>query len=432
MDHAHFSAAPFSLDWFAGWFIHIFQFELSRYALAAVGVFVIVNKLFAYALRERKIRAASPARRQLAVELAASVRTCAVFAGIALFSIAGTEAGVLKSYNDPAALGWPWFWASIAVLIVLHDAFFYWTHRLMHHPRLFRRVHRLHHKSHNPSPFTAYAFNTPEAAVHGVFVTLVLIFLPVSQPAIFVFLAHMILRNVIGHSGYELFPARRDGRPVLDWLTTVTHHDLHHAQAGWNYGLYFTWWDRLMKTEHPLYHEKFAEAVRRPLDGSAVRAQKSRRGAVPAAVVAALGAAAAAIAPGELHAQHGAREATSSVSGVWATEGHGAHVELAPCARNAEMLCGKLVWSWDPEIAAKQGEDLMIGDFRWTGEAFDGGWLKNPDDGKTYRGEISIMQRDALRLKGCALVFCKSQVWRRVSEIPGCTIELAPAEPSGD
>ena len=272
MDHARLSAAPFSLDWFLSWFIHIFQFELSRYALAAVGVFAIVNVLLARALAERKIRAGSPPRRQLAVELAASIRTCAVFAGVALFSIAGTETGVLKSYDDPAALGWPWFWASVAVLIVLHDAFFYWTHRLMHHRRLFRRVHRLHHKSHNPSPFTAYSFNTLEAAVHGAFVTLVLIFIPVSQPAIFLFLAHMILRNVIGHCGYELFPARRDGRPLFDWMTTVTHHDLHHAQAGWNYGLYFTWWDRLMKTEHPLYHEKFAAAVRRPLDGSAVKA----------------------------------------------------------------------------------------------------------------------------------------------------------------
>jgi sterol desaturase/sphingolipid hydroxylase (fatty acid hydroxylase superfamily) len=40
---------------------------------------------------------------------------------------------------------------------------------------------------------------------------------------------------------------------------------LHHAQAGWNYGLYFTWWDRLMGTEHPEYYARFAEAVRKPI-----------------------------------------------------------------------------------------------------------------------------------------------------------------------
>ena len=106
-----------------------------------------------------------------------------------------------------------------------------------------------------------------------------LLFLPVSQLAILVFLTHMIIRNVIGHSGYELFPSWRNGRPVFDWLTSVTHHDLHHAQAGWNYGLYFTFWDRVMKTEHPLYREKFAAAVRKPLDGSAVGALGAGRSA---------------------------------------------------------------------------------------------------------------------------------------------------------
>ena len=101
---------------------------------------------------------------------------------------------------------------------------------------------------------------------------LALILIPASPLAVMLFLAHMMLRNAIGHCGYELFPAARNGRPLFDWMTSVTHHDLHHAQAGWNYGLYFTWWDRLMGTEHPLYHEKFAAAVRIPLDGSAAAA----------------------------------------------------------------------------------------------------------------------------------------------------------------
>jgi sterol desaturase/sphingolipid hydroxylase (fatty acid hydroxylase superfamily) len=41
------------------------------------------------------------------------------------------------------------------------------------------------------------------------------------------------------------------------------HHDIHHAAAQWNYGLYFTWWDRLIGTEHPDYQARFARATRR-------------------------------------------------------------------------------------------------------------------------------------------------------------------------
>ncbi len=50
-------------------------------------------------------------------------------------------------------------------------------------------------------------------------------------------------------------------RFLNDWLTTTTHHDLHHADRRWNFGLYFTFWDRLMGTEHPDYHARFAAAT---------------------------------------------------------------------------------------------------------------------------------------------------------------------------
>ncbi len=154
-----------------------------------------------------------------------------------------------------------------------HDAWFYWSHRLICHRRLFRRVHRLHHKSQNPSPWAAYAFDVGEAFLNAAYLPLVLTILPASHLAAFLFMAHMILRNAIGHCGYELFPARRDGRPLIDWLTTTTHHDLHHADLRWNFGLYFTFWDRLMGTEHPDYHARFAAAA----TGQAPRLAPARR-----------------------------------------------------------------------------------------------------------------------------------------------------------
>ena len=90
-----------------------------------------------------------------------------------------------------------------------------------------------------------------------------MILVPTQWPVVGLFMLHQIVRNTIGHSGYELFPARKDGRPLIPLLTTVTHHDLHHAQAGWNYGLYFTWWDNMMGTEHPEYLKRFATVTAR-------------------------------------------------------------------------------------------------------------------------------------------------------------------------
>ena len=252
---------------------HIFQFDLSRYVIGAGGVFIVVNLLLAHWLRERKIRTKSPAARQMGREFLTSIRTVAVFAlvaGLPIYFL--RNAGVIDAYADPAERGWLYFAFTLAALIVFHDAWFYWTHRLIHDPRLFRRVHRTHHKSHNPSPWTAYSFDISEAVINAAYVPLILLIVPASGLAVFLFLGHMMLRNAIGHCGYEIFPAARNGRPLFDWMTSVTHHDLHHEQAGWNYGLYFSWWDRLMGTEHPLYHEKFAASIQRPLDGSTVAA----------------------------------------------------------------------------------------------------------------------------------------------------------------
>lgn len=271
MDHMHLVSPDSGVSAAVTWFVHILPHEFGRYLIAA-GVLSLALLHFRERLAGRKIRAASPDRSQFVREFWASLRTSAIFAVGGVVTILGSDAGLMKAYPSPAQFGWGYFFLSLGALIVLHDTWFYWTHRLIHHPRLFRRVHRLHHRSHNPSPWTAYSFDIGEAAINAAFLPVALLVLPVAEPAIVLFLTHMIIRNVMGHSGYELFPSRRDGRPLLDFMTSVTHHDLHHAQAGWNYGLYFTWWDRLMKTEHPLYHEKFAAAVRKPLHGSAVGA----------------------------------------------------------------------------------------------------------------------------------------------------------------
>ena len=53
--------------------------------------------------------------------------------------------------------------ASIGIAIVVHDTWFYWTHRLMHHRRLFKLFHRVHHESTNPTPWAAYCFAPLEA-----------------------------------------------------------------------------------------------------------------------------------------------------------------------------------------------------------------------------------------------------------------------------
>lgn len=231
---------------------------LTRYVLFAVAVWATLWLVLAGVLQARKIRETSPPNRQLATEFAFSLRSMVLFAtasvGIALLERAGAYRLV------PIAESWGplWFWAALAITIVVHDAYFYWTHRLMHDPRLFRRLHRRHHRSNNPSPFTAYSFDVGEALLMVAFFVVWPMIFPMAWGVNGLFMLFQIGRNTLLHCGYELRPARADGRPWFDFMTTATHHDLHHGQAGWNYAAWFTWWDRWMGTEHPEYLQRYA------------------------------------------------------------------------------------------------------------------------------------------------------------------------------
>jgi Delta7-sterol 5-desaturase len=128
----------------------------------------------------------------------------------------------------------------------------------MHTPLLYQRFHRFHHRTITPTAWTAYAFAVPEAALMAVFVPLYAAFVATPEPVLFTFLGVMILRNAMGHAGLELHARGWASHPVLKWITTTTHHDMHHGTSyQHNYGFYFTWWDKLMGTEHPDYVETF-------------------------------------------------------------------------------------------------------------------------------------------------------------------------------
>ncbi|MBU6372367.1 MAG: sterol desaturase family protein [Alphaproteobacteria bacterium] len=252
----------------AGQWIENFVVDLRRYVFAAPLAWLVICVILAPVLAHRKIRPTRPPARQLWIELACSVRSVAVFSTVALITFGLEKAGLLWGATWRMSGDLLPIVAGFVVSVVLHDAYFYWVHRAIHDPRLFRVFHRRHHRSHNPTPFTAYSFDLGEAALMAAFTPALVLALPIPWVAFGLFMLHQIARNVLGHCGYELFPAGKNGKPLFDWMTTVTHHDLHHAYAGCNYGLYFTWWDRWMRTEHPEYHARFAAVATRPTAAS--------------------------------------------------------------------------------------------------------------------------------------------------------------------
>lgn len=234
-------------------------FDLSRYLIAAgaLTIFLFVFSRWAEARRIQRTRKAQTG--DYVREVLSSLRTVIVYSVVTLAILVGRETGViLLSINDAAL--WTIAWQFV-LIVLLHDAYFYWIHRAMHSKRLFKLTHLHHHKSRTPTPWTAYSFTSIEAMLEVAFVPLFLfatsqLGIAYAGYAILFFIWHQMIRNVMAHAGSELFPAGWVDNPLTDWISTTTHHDLHHS-SGHNYGFYFTWWDRWMGTEHPRYKEEF-------------------------------------------------------------------------------------------------------------------------------------------------------------------------------
>jgi sterol desaturase/sphingolipid hydroxylase (fatty acid hydroxylase superfamily) len=248
-----------SASFWAVWAYNL-AFDAGRYAVPTIAAFVAFWVAGRERWKHRLVNRAFARARQIRREIAYSTCTVVVFSLVGTGLWFGGRAGIFRIYPDVSDHGWAYFALTVVLLVVLQDTYFYWTHRAMHHPLLFRHVHRVHHQSHDPSPFAAYAFSPGEALVHAAFVPLMVLWLPLHDVAIGAFLVFMILRNVLGHLGIELFPRRFARSRWTRWSTTTTHHTLHHRRVGTNYGLYFTWWDRWMGTTDPTYEATF-EAI---------------------------------------------------------------------------------------------------------------------------------------------------------------------------
>jgi sterol desaturase/sphingolipid hydroxylase (fatty acid hydroxylase superfamily) len=231
-----------------------------RYFLVAGGAFVIFYVLFKNKWSYRKIQSRFPKAADYWREILYSLVTISIFLGVAVLIFGTPIREYTLRYEKIQDLGWTYWLVSIFLMILLHDTYFYWMHRLMHHPRLYRRVHLIHHKSTNPSPLAAYAFHPLEAIAEASIIFFIVFLIPFHRTALLTFLIFMIFYNVYGHLGYELYPKGFNKTRIGRWLNTSVNHNQHHEKVKGNYGLYFLFWDRWLGTIRDDYDQAFEKS----------------------------------------------------------------------------------------------------------------------------------------------------------------------------
>ena len=251
-------------QYFNQW-LQILQGMGVRYILFTGFLFLTFYIIFYKKIFWKKIQLKSPKQTQIKRELKNSILTIMIFSAEAtIFWIWIAPHSLL--YHPTLQFGVPYLLFSTILILFLHDTYFYWTHRFMHHKKIYKYIHKVHHQSTNPTPFTSYSFHPLETMLEALITPILAFLLPINYYQFIGFLIFQLIFNIYGHLGYEIFPKRFHKTAIGKWISTSIAHNMHHQYFNGNYGLYFLFWDRLMGTIHPKYDEKYEEIFNRTND----------------------------------------------------------------------------------------------------------------------------------------------------------------------
>ncbi len=182
-----------------------------------------------------------------------SLWSSAIFAICAAVMTTVYGLGYTRLYVEPTEYGLWYVVFSLCLVVFLQDTYFYFTHRLAHHPRCYRWLHKGHHQSNNPTPFTAFSFDPGEALLQALYLMVAVCLIPMHISVLCAVVLVMSLGALIHHFSLRMFKDSALGRWLGSWMVGPMHHWFHHRKYNVHYGLYFTFWDKLLNTHRDGY-----------------------------------------------------------------------------------------------------------------------------------------------------------------------------------
>ena len=231
-------------SWVNTFLLTLISFTL-LYFISAVGG----NTLARWLSRQNQgefIHSQQPSTKQIGQEIRRSLVSIFVFALLAIpVQIAYSQQLIHINW----AVHWPTLIPEITVLFIWNEFHFYVSHRLLHLPWLFKRVHYQHHRSLVPTSYSTYSFHWFEASLLGTVIYLPLLLYPFQYLALLSLPLFSILLNTLGHWDFDLAPQK----PASHWLKFSFRHSQHHQKVRGNYGFFLPHFDQLFHTK--VHHE---------------------------------------------------------------------------------------------------------------------------------------------------------------------------------
>ena len=234
---------PWALIWSV-----VFSANVVRYVVTSGAFALAVERIPSWRRGRIQPRRADESQRRM--ELRSSLQAGVIFGWQFLPLAYAISAGWTQVYFEASRFGWIYLFASFPLALILHDTYFYWTHRWMHRPEIFRAVHLHHHLSRTPSPWAAFSFHPFESFIQGGIHWLIPLVMPIHVSVLSAVVVWASVYSALIHCGHDVLGSDRPAAllRLRGLLNATLEHDAHHGGAPGNFALYFSFWDRVMGT----------------------------------------------------------------------------------------------------------------------------------------------------------------------------------------
>ncbi|KAJ7477034.1 fatty acid hydroxylase [Mycena galericulata] len=173
------------------------------------------------------------------LEIQSSLRAFPMITLLTLPWFLAEARGYSRLYDRVDTHGYFYLFASPVFFLLFTDYCIYWLHRGLHHPLVYKHLHKPHHKWIVPTPFASYAFHPVDGYLQSLPYHLFVFLFPLHRMLYLGMFVFVNLWSIFIHDSDMI-----TGHPLETIINGPAHHTLHHLYYTVNYGQYFTWADR--------------------------------------------------------------------------------------------------------------------------------------------------------------------------------------------
>lgn len=229
---------------------------IGGYLLVAFSVYYLLYSAQSKKLSVSPLKSTPQNSEVITEDIKLSILSGLVFALVSACFMVCYQQGYTQVYSQWSLHGLGYLICSYIAVLLLQDTYFYFVHRLSHHPFFFQWLHQGHHRSRPPTPWTFFALEPYEATMQAAFLLGITLVLPLYVGVIIAVLLTMMTWAIGNHLGITVVPHSSLSCYLGRWFIGSTYHLVHHRKFNRHYGLYFTFWDRLLGTQDPDYDIK--------------------------------------------------------------------------------------------------------------------------------------------------------------------------------